>query len=385
MKRFFGLITGLVLVCGITGCLKPFHENVYANKSTSEIFVMIDTVDDEGQAIVAPKMNDEEQLQYYKDHAVSSPKVLVPYYWEPSGREWLFYNGNWKPAVKIIAVDTQPETREWTSSASTGSTNRNQGIWVESSDSVGFSTGISITANIDSKDDAITFLNNYPPMTVREVPTNDESQPFRIEVTSLEQIMDKEVRTKVQEVFAYEANKYNMDELREKKNEILDRIREVVVPYFKEKGITITTIGQFGGFTYENPDIQKSIDKVFEAQQDEEVARAESKAAEQRKSALKLKGEGQAEQELEVARGKAEAVKLEALAEAEAIKQVADAKSYELEKLQVNPEAYFSLKKIEVEMERLRRWDGKYPNVMVNGGGEDGSMTPVVVPVPATK
>lgn len=69
-----------------------------------------------------------------------------------------------------------------------------------------------------------------------------------------------------------------MDLLRAKKREIMDTVKDGkkwtdengkerelvgVVEFFKERGITITTIGQFGGFTYENPEIQKSIDEVF--------------------------------------------------------------------------------------------------------------------------
>ena len=136
-----------------------------------------------------------------------------------------------------------------------------------------------------------------------------------------------------------------------------------VVPYFKKKGISILALGQFGGFTYENPEIQKSIDAVFQAQQDEEVAKAEAKAAEQRKMALKLKGEGEAAQVLEARRGEAEGIKL-----------VADAKAYELSQLQENPEAYLALKQLEIEQTRLERWDGKYPTTLFGGNADTPGM-----------
>ena len=109
-----------------------------------------------------------------------------------------------------------------------------------------------------------------------------------------------------------------------------------VVEFFKPRGITITTIAMFGGLHYENPEIQKSIDKVFQAQQDKAVAQAEAEAAKQRKEALKLVGEGEAGQKREIAKG-----------EAEAVKTAAEAKAFELEKLMANPEAYLALKRIE--------------------------------------
>jgi hypothetical protein len=148
-----------------------------------------------------------------------------------------------------------------------------------------------------------------------------------------------------------------------------------VIPFFAERGVTITAIGLFGGFTYENKAIQDSIDMVFQQQQDKQIAIAEQEAAEQRKLALQLKGEGEAAQAIEIANGRAEAVKLEADAEAEAIKLVADAKAYELEKLTSNPEAYMGLKKLEIEMERLKVWDGAYPSYYIGSdlgiSGED--------------
>jgi regulator of protease activity HflC (stomatin/prohibitin superfamily) len=195
--------------------------------------------------------------------------------------------------------------------------------------------------------------------------------------------MDTEVRTKIQEVFAEEAAKYGMDELRSKKNEIIGAIRETVIPFFAERGVTITAIGLFGGFSYENPKIQEAIDKVFEQQQDEEIAIAEQKAAEQRKLAMQLTGEGEAQKDIEIAKGKAESVKLAAEAEANAIQAVADAKAYELEKLTSNPEAYMALKRLEVEMEKLSVWDGKYPSYYIGSDlGISGENLNLFLPQP---
>lgn len=375
------LLTCAAICIFSVGCTQSYHEDLLVDIGTSEAAILVETVNDNGQAAIAPNGKGEnvkaggELVDFYKTRLVNARKVKIPYYWKQT-HKMRFYdwshdgNGEWKPAARLIVVDMSPETREWTSNSGSGTGNKNQGIWVESSDSVGFSTGISITARIKNLDNAVKFLSNYPPANERTEVTAGGA-PFKVEVTSLSQIMDSEVRTKIQEVFAYESAAYTMDELRDKKREILDSLKEEVVPFFEERGITITSIGQFGGFTYENPDIQKAIDKVFEAQQDEEVAKAEAKAAEQRKEALRLRGEGEAQEKIEASRGVAEGVKLEAEAQAEAIKAVADAKSYEITQAKQDLDTYLELKRLEIEMERLKTWDGKMPVTMM--GSEIGS------------
>ena len=95
-------------------------------------------------------------------------------------------------------------------------------------------------------------------------------------------------------------------------------------------------------------------------------------AQERRNEAIKL-----------AAIGKAAARKLEATGEADAIREVADARKYEIDQLTANEEMYLSLKGIEIELERLRKWDGSYPTTLMQlGGGE--SEVPLLLTLPAT-
>ena len=335
--------------------MKPYQEAILVEIETNEVPFVInleEVTSEESQ----DSLSVEETKEFLTKNLVQSRRVEIGQRWHSTGR--MSNSGKWIPNQRVIVVDTSPETREWSPVATRGTSNKDEGIWAESSDSVGFSTGISVTARIEDQKDAVTFLSNYPPSDSRDVlKAGTQDVLFTVDVTALTNIMDREIRTKIQEVFADESAKYTMDELRSKKLEIMETVRSEVTPYFETRGITITSIGQFGGFTYENPEIQKAIDKVFEAQQDEEVAIAEAKAAEQRKVALQLKGEGEAAAILAAKQG-----------EAEGIKVVADAKAYELEKLTENPEAYLALKKLEVTMEGLKKWDGKYPQYMMGTG-----------------
>ena len=358
--------TALVLVvvsCCFVGCIKPYHEPVLVDINTHEIPFLInqeDVTKGESQGTIT----DEERQAQLKENLVQSRRIEIHHRWKKTG--YLSHSGKWIPTQRIILVDTSPETREWVTSSNKGTSHKDEGIWVESSDSVGFSTGISCTARIESQEDAVLFLGNYPPKSTRVVKSADGRRTIlEVDVTKLSDIMDTELRTRIQAIYADECGKYPMDELREKKQELMTAVKEDVIPYFSERGITITTIGQFGGFTYENPDIQSAIDKVFQAQQDEEVAKAEAKAAEQRKSALQLEGEGEAAKILEVRRGESEGIKL-----------VADAKAYEIEKMEQNPEMYLQLKWVEIEQDRLKVWDGKYPTYLFQTGSESNTEMP---------
>ena len=138
----------------------------------------------------------------------------------------------------MIRVNRSPMTREWTADNATGSTKANQAIWVESADSVGFSMGFTCTAMIDEAD-AARFLYWYP-------------------TGSLEKVMDTEIRARIQQNAAEVAARYPLDSLRTKKQEMIDAVRADVFPFFKTRGITVTTVSMFGGMTYENPEIQKA-------------------------------------------------------------------------------------------------------------------------------
>jgi hypothetical protein len=322
---------------------------VLAEISNSQEGFLIELEGDNAQA-------DSSAEEYLKSRLVQQKRVEIPYRWKQTWRlpNW----GRWIPAARLVIVDRAPENRLWVADRDRGTSDKNEAVWLESKDSVSFSTGIAITARIESREDAIKFLANYP---ARPQQKANPEETYQVKVSSLAQIMDEEIKNKVQEILSDKANEYDMDQLRDQKTEIVSAVRQQCREFFKERGITITTLGMAGGFTYANPGVQEAIDAVFEAQQDKQVAIAEAAAAAERKDALKLAGEGEAQKEVEIAKGKAAA-----------IQQVADAKAYEIEKLSQNPEAYILLKQLEIETVRLERWDGSYPQILLSGGsGQD--------------
>jgi hypothetical protein len=353
MKRLVATVAAIVSLAVFTGILvfggfiRPYHEPVLAEISNSQEGFLIELEGENSQA-------DTSAEEYLKSRLVQQKRIEIPYRWKQTWRmpNW----GRWIPAARLVIVDRAPENRLWLADRNRGTSSRDEAIWLESKDSVSFSTGIAITARIATRDDAIKFLANYP---ARPQDSADPEETYQVKVSSLAQIMDEEIKNKVQEILSDKANEFDMNELRDRKTDIVGRVRDECQSFFKQRGIMITTLGMAGGFTYANPNVQEAIDAVFQAQQDKQVAIAEAAAAAERKQALKLDGEGQAQREIEIAKGKALAMQA-----------VADAKAYEIDKLAENPEAYILLKQLEIEMARLDRWDGCYPQILLSGGGD---------------
>ena len=328
------LVLGMLVVMS-SGCRKaPKLEKFKEIRNNETAFVM--TL--EGDMGNQGKMKSLEALQKSQ---VAVKRINIPQRFQKTGRHW--YQGKWIPTIMILTVDRSPVTREWIADEKKGSNKKDDAIWIESSDSVTFSTGFTVTAMIEESNSAL-FLYKY---------TN----------SSLARVMDTEVRARIQARSAEISAKYNMDDLREKKMEIIQAVKDDVIPYFAERGITIATLGMFGGFNYENPDIQGAIDKVFITQQEKQNAAAMLEAQTDKNARIKLEATAYADAAIEKAKGKAKGIEIEALAEAGAIKAVADAAA----DANSNP-VFVTLKQLEVEEARIAKWDGAYPLWMTGSG-----------------
>lgn len=349
MKLFTLIVFGLVF--SMFGCWKPYDVPEYSEINTNETGFLIPL---EGNTTSQANF---KSVDFLKEKQIATKRVQITHRWDQTGR--LESTGKWIPSVRLIKVDRLPVTREWTADNNTGTSSKDQGIWAESNDSVGFSTGFTCTAFI-AEEDAATFLYYYTSK-------------------SLEQVMDTEIRGVFQSIVSEIALKYDMDKLRGEKKEIIDAVRngvsapasqpyieerttgnaiqDGVIKFFKRRGITITTVGMFGGFKYENPQIQDSIDKVFIAQQ-EKVVNAAKLAAQADANARKISE----------ADASAEAARKAAKGEADALREIAKA----ADEAQQNP-MFYKLKLLEIQKTQVEKWDGKYPVYYMGLGGDDKS------------
>jgi hypothetical protein len=327
-----GALVLAIAVLPLAGCWRPFEP------------VQLETISPNEEAFLLPLTEDVKKQtstnneEYLKQNLVYTKQVRIPQQWVPTGYETLMPNGSWKPAAILVKVDKSPVTREWTADPNSGTSNKNEAIWVMTSDQVEFSTGWTCTARIASRDDAVKFLHNYPNGALKDV-------------------LDTEVRGKLQATFGLEVTDQPMTKLRQEATPHILRTTKEVSEFFKERGVTITNLGITGGFIYKDKSIMDTMVRVFNAEQEQAIATAGFQAQQEKNKAVFSEAEG-----------KAKALLTEKQAEADGIKLVADAKVYEIEKAQQDAEVYLALKRIELEKQKLEKWDGKFPTYFLGGG-----------------
>jgi hypothetical protein len=348
LKNLIAFI-GILIIGILAGCGRiPVQPRTLITANSNETMFVI-PLQGENKANQAKL----DSASYYSDKKVSVKEIEVNYRWLQTGR-WEC-EGSWVPTVSIIKVDRSPVTVELAVNDKGNAKKDADAIWIESSDSVGFTMGFSVSALIDEADTA-TFLYRYPAGNLRNV-------------------IVTEIRAMIQESASGFAAKYPLDVLRGKKNEMLTVVKGTIVDFYKTRGITITTVGMFGGMTYENPQIQAAIDKVFIAQQEKETAKAALDAV----NDINKRSESLAQQEkanaVTLATGKAEAVRLEAdaVAKGNLLKSQADASGIDLiakatQAASSNP-LFLEVRKLEVQTKMYEKWAGGVPSTVIAGSG----------------
>ena len=313
------ILLGLTLVPFMfSGCVRPYDRPEYAEIDTSETGFLIPL---EGDSGVQAKFQSEEYLRALK---VAAKRVQITHRWSQEGR--LPNSGQWIPLVRLIKVNRSPVTREWTADTASGTASKNQAIWIESADSIGFSMGFTCTSFIPEE----------------------------------------------------QAARYRLDVLREKKQEISDAVKKDITDFFAQRGVVITTVGMFGGMTYENGEIQKSIDNTVIAQQLKVVNQARFEAQQRDNDRVELEASAIAERARRIAAGEADAKKIAAFAEAQSIREVNKA----LAEARQNPLLY-QLRALEVERARVDHWNGQYPAYFVGTtGGQSPNLLLQMPPMP---
>lgn len=308
-KRLFVLILTLVMCLSLAGCRKPYDKPEFVKISPSQTGFLIPLV---GDSTAQSAFESEDLLA---EHKVATKEIQIPHRWVQMGR--MNWNGEWKPSAELIVVERKPVSRSWESGDNTASS-ANRAIFGGSSDNIGIYVGMNCTAMIEEAD-AVKFL-------------------YRYNNTPLESIIDTDIKKMVEDRFNIETSKYTSTELGANKGKIMDAVKEYVIPYFKDYGITITVLGLKEDISYENPAIQDAIDKRFASEQDLEIQKNKNEA--------------------NIAKAEAEAQAMIMLAEAEA-------KANDLLSQSLNGNL--------LEKMYYEKWDGKLPTIY----GGDG-MTPIV-------
>ena len=309
MKKFirlFMLMTMLVLcVLSFASCRKPYDKPEFKTIEASQTAFLVPLIGDTSDQ---GAFDSEELLLETK---VATKEIQIPHRWVQTGRQ--SWTGEWRPSATLIIVERKPVSRSWESGESTADSS-NKAIFGETADNIGMYVGMNCTAMIEEKD-AAKFL-------------------YRYNNTPLETIIDTDIKKMVEDRFNIEAALVMSTDLGVKKGEIMEKVKNYVVDYFKDYGITITVLGLKEGISFENPEIQKALDAKFAS-----------------------------EQELVIQQNKNEAAIAKAQAEAEAVIIAAKAQA------EANETLAKSITDAILEQMYYEKWDGKLPNVYGADGG----------------
>lgn len=245
MKKIKTLLLCMMLAMtmfSLTGCgfIKPYDKPELVTIEASQTAFLIPLIGDTSEQA---SFESEELLAQAK---VATKEVQIPHRWVKTGR--MPGSGEYRQAAKLIVVERTPVTREWNSGKEDGTSAKNQAIYAESKESIGFSVGMNISAQIYTEDDAVKFLYSYNNKT-------------------LENIMDTEIRARVESKFVEQCAKYPLNDILASKEEIMETVREDVTTYFADKGITITVLGMKDGIEYDDHEIQTAINEKFSSEQ----------------------------------------------------------------------------------------------------------------------
>lgn len=365
MKKRMLIAAVAFLATTSLGCYRPYEPVVLETLGTNEEGFLIPYTGD------LQKQTSTNSEDFLKKNMIQVKQVQIPQQFIQTG--FKYYDGNWQNAARLIKVDKSPVTREWTADPNSGTSTRNQAIWVMTSDQVEMSTGWTVTARIGSRDDAVKFLHNYPSSsdtTAKDANGNVVAQSQ----SSLAKVMDEEVRAKIQTVFGLEVTDLPMQELREKATPHINKVTKEVTDFFAARGITITNIGITGGFVYKDASIQKTLVEVFNAEQERVKKIAATGAQIEENKRLQL-----------AADAKAKAIFTEKDGEAKGIERVTQARQAELEAAKADLSLYFRLKQLDVMRDAVARWQGTVPSYFTIGQGGPTGLLNLPAPAEAAK
>lgn len=299
---FSTLLLGFLLVT-LSGCIKPYDTPEFYTIQPNQTAFLVPL---EGDTKQQSSFDSEEFLEEAK---VATKRVQIPHRWVKTGR--FNHQGEWVGTMRLITVDRTPVTREWKYTTNGDAVEAGNSYISESKDSIKFYISIGATAKV-LEDDASKFLYQYAGKT-------------------LEEVMDKEVRNRISSKILEIHAGLSAEEVQTSKETVITEVRDDIIPYFKEFGITVSNLGYVGDFKYVNEDIQNSLNAAFNAQN---------------------------EQKAQTIRNETEIEKAEAEASAIKLRQETLSKTIEL-------------REIELQQQFLDTWDGKLPDTYLPGGPAD--------------
>ena len=162
------------------------------------------------------------------------------------------------PSAVLYVVTREPYVREWLKEATRGTSTKNEGFFLESSEGINIDFGVAISAHIKIEDSSMYMFN----MGTAQTQADNSEFPSVVYARSLTEVMDQVVRARVQSLLAREFGSRPMVRCIGEKSEAMATVEKQVVQEFALLGITIDYVGYASQTNYEK-EIQDAINKVY--------------------------------------------------------------------------------------------------------------------------
>lgn len=331
MNSMLTLVTGLVVASMLLSACAVRASNESEGSSLNDVIQILPNQTAFKIPATGGNLSGQEQfgsIEYLDQNKVPAKRVEI---------EKELIGGKWVPKVFIILVDRTPVARQWTESTDTGTTATNEALCAESIESINVCFQISMAAAVKERD-AATYLYNFPTTQLQ-----NEQVGGVFVATPLSAVVDNQIRQYLQSFIGAETGKRTLEQIIAEKSVIVTAGEEASKEYFAKQGITIAYIG-LGGPLELDPEVQEAINAIYVAQKQIEVARLHAT-----KTVLD-------------AQAAAEAARIKAEADAQAIAQLSQAVGGDASKLAPALESY--------------RWNGSRVTVML------APDTPAAVEIP---
>jgi hypothetical protein len=247
----------------------------YANKNEVEI----KTIKPNWTAYLVPNKGANQDSQakfnsksYLGVEKIAAKSVEIPHEVLPKrGMQWDMYI----PAATLYVVERQPYSRAWVKDSSRGTSKKDEGTYVESSESINIDFGTSIGASI-TEDDAATFLYTWGVGNIID-PNDSPEYPSVVYARKLEEIMDNYVYHDSQTMLAQEFGKNTLEYNIAHKAEIMAKVAEALITKYKKTGITIHFFGYASPLNFDKT-IQDAINSKYIAGKNAEAVSDQMKS-----------------------------------------------------------------------------------------------------------
>jgi hypothetical protein len=234
---------------------------------------------------IAGSLGDQQKFQsanYYADKKVPAKRILL---------DKDLIGGKWLPRNYVYIVDRTPVSRQWTEDKATGTSAANEALCAETNQSIRVCFQIAVAVAV-TEDDAATYLYYYPADKLR-----DQQIGGVYVSTPLAHVVDNQVRNYALSILGRETKNRDLESTYTQTNDVVAAALKESAEFFKKQGISIIYLGM-GGDLKLDPEIQAVINRLYVAQKEREIAKAQATTtainAEAQKNALMLKGQGDA-------------------------------------------------------------------------------------------